>query len=126
MDRSSGAGSLSIYTRHLRGLEIVQKLESSSPTQPAALVKAFAGERNTDLVHFAAAHDLTLIGGADPHVGIGGLISGGGHGPLTAKYGMAADQVVEMDVVTADGEYLTINAKSHSDLFWAIRGVSRL
>lgn len=73
---------------------------------------------------FAAEHGLTIIGGADLHVGIGGWIQGGGHGPLTAKYGMGADQVVEMEVVTADGEYMTINEEAGADLFWAMRGVS--
>lgn len=117
---------MSIYTRDLRGIEIVKKLKSSSPTTPAALLKAYAGERNINLLNFAAEHDLTIIGGADPHVGIGGVLQGGGHGPLTAKYGMIADQVVELEVVTADGKHLTINENIHSDLFWAMRGVSRM
>ena len=103
---------------------MVTKLTSSSPTEPAALVKVYAGERNIDVLHFAQTNNLTTIGGADPHVGIGGLVLGGGHGPLTAKYGLAADQVVEMDVVTADGEYLTVNSSRSPDLFWALRGVS--
>ena len=77
----------------------------------------------TDIYDFAAKNELTMIGGADPHVGIGGWISGGGHGPLTAKYGMGADQVVEMEVITADGYLRTINADCNPDLFWAMRGV---
>ena len=104
----------------------MKKLKSTSPTQPAALIKAYAGERNVDILSFAANHGLTSIGGADPHVGIGGLISGGGHGPLTAKYGMAADQVVEMEVVTADGQHITVNEDSCADLFWAMRGVGNV
>lgn len=51
-------------------------------------------------------------------------MSGGGHGPLTGKYGMGVDQVVEMDVVTADGISRTVNSDCEPDLFWALRGVS--
>jgi FAD/FMN-containing dehydrogenase len=121
--RSSGPDSLSIYTHKLRGIEIVDELDSSSATKPAALVKIHAGERMHEIVKFAAGNKLTPIGGADPHVGIGGWISGGGHGPLTGKYGMGADQVVEMQVVTADGVLRTVNADCEPDLFWALRGV---
>ena len=102
----------------------MDELDSSSATKPAAHVKIHTGERMHDIMKFAADNKLTAIGGADPHVGIGGWISGGGHGPLTVKYGMGADQVVEMQVVTADGVLRTVNADCEPDLFWALRGVS--
>ena len=108
----------------VRGIEVVKKLDSSSDTEPAALARIKAGERMQDVLKFAADNELTPIGGADPHVGIGGWILGGGHGPLTGKYGMGADQVVEMRVVTADGKVRTVNESCGSDLFWALRGVS--
>lgn len=76
-----------------------------------------------DIYAFAVANNVTVIGGADPGVGIGGWISGGGHGPLTAKYGMGADQVLEMEVVTADGNSRVVNERQDADLFWALRGV---
>lgn len=79
-----------------------------------------------DVLKFAVANNLTPIGGADPHVGIGGWILGGGHGPLTGKYGMGADQVVEMRVVTADGTVTTVSPQCKHELFWALRGVSCL
>jgi hypothetical protein len=124
LKRSSGPDSLSIYTHKLHGIEIVEKLESSSETEPAALVKIHAGERMQNILNFGVDNKLTPIGGADMHVGIGGWILGGGHGPLTGKYGMGADQVVEMVVVTADGVLRTVNAECEPDLFWALRGVS--
>ena len=80
-----------------------------------------------DIYSFAALHNVTIVGGADPDVGIGGWVSGGGHSPLSAKYGLGADQVVEMEVVTADGKFRKINGESggdDADLFWAMRGVS--
>lgn len=77
-----------------------------------------------DVYEFAAAHNITVVGGADPHVGIGGWIANGGQGPVSAYYGMGADQVLEMEVVTADGALRTVNQTSDPDLFWALRGVS--
>ena len=77
-----------------------------------------------DVYRFAAENNLTIVGGADPHVGIGGWISYGGHGPVSAYYGLGADQVLEMDIVTADGVLRTVNETSDADLFWALRGVS--
>lgn len=53
----------------------------------------------------------------------GGYIQGGGHGPLTSLYGMAADQALEFEAVTAKGEFVTANADVNPDLFWALRYV---
>jgi hypothetical protein len=52
----------------------------------------------------------------------GGLVQGGGHGPLTNFYGFLADTALEFKVITADGVLKTANAKTNSDLFWALRG----
>lgn len=47
---------------------------------------------------------------------------GGGHSPLSSLYGMAADQILAMEVVTADGRFVTASPTYNSDLFWAMRG----
>ncbi|KAI3324037.1 FAD binding domain-containing protein [Xylariaceae sp. AK1471] len=60
--------------------------------------------------------------GAAQCVGLGGLTLGGGHGRLEGLYGLVADGVVHFNVVTADGSELGVNATSHQDLFWAMRG----
>lgn len=70
-----------------------------------------------------AEHNVTVVGGSDPDVGIGGWITGGGHSPISSKYGLGADQALEMEVVTANGTLLTINETSYPGLFWAMRGV---
>ena len=54
--------------------------------------------------------------------GIAGLTLGGGIGWLNGKHGLACDNVLSMDVVTADGQLRTVNAGQHQDLFWAMRG----
>ena len=55
-------------------------------------------------------------------VGIGGITLGGGVGFLARKYGLTIDDLLAADIVTADGETLRVDAESHPDLFWAIRG----
>lgn len=52
----------------------------------------------------------------------GGLVQGGGHGPLTNFYGFLADTALEFKVITADGELRTANFQNNSDLFWALKG----
>lgn len=123
-DRSSGSDSLSIQTHKLRGLTLNRGDPRALALGGVGSVKIAAGERMIDVYEFAAAHNITVVGGADPHVGIGGWIANGGHGPVSAYYGMGADQVLEMEVVTADGAFRTVNQTSDPDLFWALRGVS--
>ena len=52
----------------------------------------------------------------------GGYIAGGGHSPLSSYYGMAADQVLAMQVVLADGSFITATSKQNADVFWMLRG----
>lgn len=55
-------------------------------------------------------------------MGPGGYISGGGHGPLSSTYGLAAQQVLQVRVVTTEGKIMVANACENQDMFWAIRG----
>lgn len=64
----------------------------------------------------------TIVGGLARTVSVGGYITGGGHSALSPRYGLAADNVLQMEVVTASGETLTVNQDQHQDLFWALRG----
>lgn len=68
------------------------------------------------------AFDLVTTGGTVSTTGVGGLTLGGGLGWLMRKHGLACDNVVSADVVTADGRRLTASAAENEDLFWAIRG----
>ncbi|MEX0816405.1 MAG: FAD-binding oxidoreductase, partial [Gaiellales bacterium] len=69
-----------------------------------------------------ATHRLALGFGDTGSVGIGGLTLGGGVGYLVRKHGLTIDDLLAADIVTADGELLRVDAESHPDLFWAIRG----
>jgi FAD/FMN-containing dehydrogenase len=68
------------------------------------------------------AHGLAVTGGVISTTGVGGLTLGGGLGWLMAKYGLAADNLLEVGLVTAAGEVLRVDAESHPDLFWALHG----
>jgi FAD/FMN-containing dehydrogenase len=65
---------------------------------------------------------LAAPGGNVSDTGVAGLTLGGGYGHVRRKFGLSADNVVEAQVVGADGEVRTVSATSHPDLFWAIRG----
>jgi FAD/FMN-containing dehydrogenase len=70
----------------------------------------------------AAEHGLATGFGDTGRVGIGGLTLGGGTGYLVRKHGLTIDDLLAAELVTADGELLHVDAETHPDLFWAIRG----
>ncbi len=70
----------------------------------------------------AGAHGLAVTGGVVSTTGIAGYTLGGGLGWLMAKHGLAADNLLAVELVTAGGEVLDVDAASHPDLYWALRG----
>ena len=88
----------------------------------AMTVRAQGGVLWRELNRETAAHGLAVTGGAISSTGIAGLTLGGGLGWLMAKYGLAADNTVGVELVTANGEILNVTAESHPDLFWALCG----
>ncbi len=70
----------------------------------------------------AGTHGLATGFGDTGSVGIGGLTLGGGVGFLVRKHGLTIDHLLAAEVVTADGQLLRVDAETHPDLFWAIRG----
>ncbi len=88
----------------------------------ARLATVGAGVRWAPVVAAGAEFGLTPITGSSPHVGAIGYTLGGGLGPLSRSHGFTSDWVRDFRVVTADGQLVTANDTTNSDLFWALRG----
>jgi FAD/FMN-containing dehydrogenase len=88
------------------------------------IARVGGGARWRDVDHETQAFGLVTTGGTNSDTGVGGLTLGGGLGWLAGKYGLACDNLLSVDIVTADGRVLTANATEHADLFWGIRGGS--
>lgn len=121
LGKSTGAHALGIWTHSLKSISLIQKYQDEN--YKGLAIKVGAGVESIEAYEFADSHGLIVVGGNCPTVGFaGGYIQGGGHGPLSSRYGLAADQVLEYEVVTADGKLVTATNKVNNDLFWALRG----
>jgi FAD/FMN-containing dehydrogenase len=81
-----------------------------------------AGARLGNVYQALGAHGRAIPAGTCPSVGIGGHALGGGFGLATRAWGLASDNLVSAQVVTADGKVVVADAAHHADLFWACRG----
>jgi FAD/FMN-containing dehydrogenase len=105
------------------GLMIDLSLMKGIRVDPAArTVRAQGGVLWRELNREAAVHGLATTGGAISTTGIAGYTLGGGLGWLMSNYGLAADNLLSVELVTAAGEVLDVTDKSNPDLFWALRG----
>jgi hypothetical protein len=75
-----------------------------------------------DVDHAAHAFGLAVPAGIISTTGVGGLTLGGGLGHLTRQCGLTIDNLLAVDMVLADGRFVTASAKEQADLFWAVRG----
>lgn len=75
-----------------------------------------------DVDHATHVFGLATPSGIFSTTGVGGLTLGGGLGYLTRKYGLAIDNLLSVDMVLADGTFVTANADQNPDLYWAMRG----
>lgn len=140
--RSTGAGALSIRTHGLKDIDFIDEWVGEEYVGSA--VRLGAGVQGYEIMAAARDRSLVVVGGECATVGIAGGytqggrsrhhqatmpvaiveadISPGGHSALSTSYGLSVDNVLEWEVVTADGQFLTANGTSNSDLFWALRG----
>ena len=120
LGKSAGAGGLGIWTHYLKSISTLN-YSTSYYTGPA--VKVGTGVEAWEVIEAAAARGLKVLGGSCAGVSIaGGFAQGGGHSPLSSSYGLAADNVLEWEVVTASGKVVTASPTDNTDLYWALSG----
>ena len=88
----------------------------------SSTIRAEPGCTQGDVNHLGQSFGVAVPAGVVSTTGIAGLTLGGGTGYLTRKYGLTIDNLLGVDMVLADGSFVTANAEDHPDLFWAIRG----
>src|SRR5437868_8101703 len=111
--RATIDGGLMIDLTPMKGIHVDPKRR---------LVRAEGGATWAELNRETQLHGLAVTGGVISTTGIAGLTLGGGLGWLMPKYGLALDNLVSAEVVTADGRVLTASADENDDLFWGLRG----
>jgi FAD/FMN-containing dehydrogenase len=105
------------------GLMIDLSMMKSVRAEPSTkTVRVEGGCTSGDVDHATHPFGLAVPFGIVSTTGIAGLTLGGGTGYLTRKHGLTIDNLLEADVVLADGTVVTTNENRHPDLFWAIRG----
>ena len=121
LGRSTGAGSLAVWTHHLKDITHVPAYKGSGYNGPA--FKIGAGVQGFELMAASRDKGLVVVGGECPTVGVaGGYTQGGGHSAISTSFGLAADNVLNWEVVTASGKLVNANPKENSDLYWALNG----
>ena len=106
-------GGLMIDLQPMKGLRV-------DPSRRIA--SAQAGLRLGEFDRETQAFGLSTTLGVNTDTGIAGLTLGGGYGWLCGKHGLACDNVLSVDVVTAEGRLVTASADENADLFWGMRG----
>ncbi|KAL8295864.1 hypothetical protein RB597_009086 [Gaeumannomyces tritici] len=125
--RSVAPNALSIWTHHMK--EIQRGTGAFKPKGCGKNVEikgnyitVGGGMQMAEAYSFTDGFNETIVGGGGMTVGVGGWVTGAGHGLLSPTYGLGVDQVLEMEVVTPAGDVRTLNECVDRDLFWAMRG----
>ena len=107
-----------------RGLTLdMSRMRDVTVDPSARLAQVGAGCLLQDVDRATQAHGLaTPLGSFNSEVGVAGLTLGGGLGYLTRRFGWTADNLEEVEIVTADGEVRAAGRDENTDLFWALRG----
>lgn len=118
--RSTGAGGLAVWTHHLKATEV---LDWSDDFYRGKALRVGAGVQGFEAIEAASEAGLVVVTGECPSVGLaGGYTQGGGHSALCTEFGLAADNTLSFDVVTASGDLVTASPAENQDLYWALSG----
>ncbi|KAF2204088.1 FAD binding domain-containing protein [Delitschia confertaspora ATCC 74209] len=123
--KSAGAHALSIWVHNLKGFKYLPSYLSNTTSSiyqgPAAAIGA--GMQSFEVQQAQLPYNITMISPGGTTVGnVGGFMMAGGHSSYTSYYGFAADHILSVEVVMADGGIVTADEKHNKDLFWAVRG----
>jgi len=132
LGKSNAPGGLAIWTHFLKDIEVMHDYRSPNSEKNKAgcgytgpAMKLGAGVQGFEARKAASAAGYILATGNCDTIGIaGGYTQGGGHGQLTSRFGLAADQVLEWEVVLASGKVViaTPHDPEYGDLYWALSG----
>jgi FAD/FMN-containing dehydrogenase len=86
------------------------------------IARVAGGSLLGDMDHETMAHGLVTTAGTVSHTGVGGLTTGGGFGRVARRFGLALDNVMAVDIVTADGQLRHASKEENPDLYWGVRG----
>ncbi|KAJ4417876.1 hypothetical protein N0V82_005933 [Gnomoniopsis sp. IMI 355080] len=120
LGRSTGAGAISVWTHHLKDIAF---LDWDDANYTGKAVKVGAGVQGFEVLEVAKDQGLVVLTGECPSVGIaGGYTQGGGHSALATSFGLSADNTLQFEVITADGQFVTASPSENPDLYWALSG----
>ncbi|KAJ6467330.1 hypothetical protein C8R45DRAFT_1019750 [Mycena sanguinolenta] len=121
MGRSTGTGALSVWMHNLKDVTFIPHFQSAHYTGPAFRVQP--GVLGFDVATAAHNRGLAAVGGECTTVSFaGGYIQGGGHSAMSSYHGLAADQTLEFEVITTQGEFVHASPTTNQDLYWALSG----
>lgn len=123
MRARSGGHSYAGYSTLQNGVVLdLSKMRSISVDKRAKTATVGAGAQLIDVYAGLAAHGATLPAGSCPSVGVSGVTLGGGMGLAARAFGLTVDNLIGVQIVTADGRIRTVDKNTDPDLLWALRG----
>ncbi len=120
--QGTGHGAASLESLEDTILVKTERMRDVEIDPAARIARVGAGALWMDVVEPVAAHGLVVLHGSSPDVGVVGYSLGGGMGWLARRYGLSANSVTAVELVTADGRLVRADRENEPDLFWAVRG----